>query len=222
MLKEVNRCFQSRFTSILEELGFDCFGFPIISEWESLVNKEGVCDNPIFSVYPYSDADKQYTVPNFEFKPLGLKIYWHKYPLRDAYSNIEITEELLNTVSEACFSELKKVRNVQKNGTTTLPNRFKQIVICGSSRFKDDFVKISREMTLNGVIAIPLNIYTKAEGIKLDSNKENMLKAMQMQKIAESDGIFIINKNGYIGENTKEEIEYAMSLGKSIEYLERT
>ena len=35
-----------------------------------------------------------------------------------------------------------------------------------------------------------------------------------------SDEIYVINKNGYIGESTKCEIEYAMETGKMINYLE--
>ena len=32
--------------------------------------------------------------------------------------------------------------------------------------------------------------------------------------------IFVINVNGYIGESTKSEIEYAISTGKKVNYLE--
>ena len=35
-----------------------------------------------------------------------------------------------------------------------------------------------------------------------------------------SDEIFVINKDGYIGQSTNNEIEYAKSLGKKISYLE--
>ena len=35
-----------------------------------------------------------------------------------------------------------------------------------------------------------------------------------------SDENFVINVNGYIGESTKSEIEYAKSLGKRVNYLE--
>lgn len=98
--------------------------------------------------------------------------------------------------------------------------RFKTIVICGSSRFKYEFQQITKDMTLKGVIAIPLNIYTKSDKITLNKEKKDLLMKMQLQKIADSDGIFVINKGGYIGENTKREIEYAESLGKNIEYLE--
>ncbi len=47
-----------------------------------------------------------------------------------------------------------------------------------------------------------------------------MLDEMHKQKIDMSDEIYVINLNGYIGESTKSEIEYANSKGKNISYLE--
>ena len=40
--------------------------------------------------------------PNFVFKPTGLKIDWYKYPLRDSYSNEEITFEELKEILKKC------------------------------------------------------------------------------------------------------------------------
>ena len=47
-----------------------------------------------------------------------------------------------------------------------------------------------------------------------------MLADIQNKKIEMADEIFVINKNGYIGDSTKIEIEFAKSLGKKINYLE--
>ncbi len=35
-----------------------------------------------------------------------------------------------------------------------------------------------------------------------------------------SDAIFVINKNKYIGDSTRKEIEYAKKIGKEIRFLE--
>lgn len=47
-----------------------------------------------------------------------------------------------------------------------------------------------------------------------------MLDDMHKRKIDMADGIFVINKNGYIGTSTRSEIEYAKKAGKTVEYLE--
>ena len=42
----------------------------------------------------------------------------------------------------------------------------------------------------------------------------------QVRKIDLADEVFVINKDGYIGESTKREIEYAKAKGKPIFYSE--
>ena len=41
-----------------------------------------------------------------------------------------------------------------------------------------------------------------------------------INKIDMADEIFVINVNGYIGESTKSEIQYALNKGKKVNYLE--
>jgi hypothetical protein len=53
----------------------------------------------------------------------------------------------------------------------------------------------------------------------LTKTKE-VLGDMHKRKIDMSDGIYVINVNGYIGSSTKSEIAYAIEHGKTIEYLE--
>jgi hypothetical protein len=47
-----------------------------------------------------------------------------------------------------------------------------------------------------------------------------MLDDMHKRKIDMADEIFVINKNGYIGDSTKSEINYAIQTGKKVNYLE--
>ena len=53
----------------------------------------------------------------------------------------------------------------------------------------------------------------------LTKTKE-MLDDMHKRKIDMADEIFVINVNGYIGDSTKSEIEYAKKHGKKVNYLE--
>ena len=54
--------------------------------------------------------------------------------------------------------------------------------------------------------------------ILLVSNKE-MLDRIHKEKIRMSDAIYVINKDGYIGESTKQEIEFAKEFGKEVLYM---
>ena len=53
----------------------------------------------------------------------------------------------------------------------------------------------------------------------LTKTKE-MLDDMHKRKIDMADEIFVINVDGYIGESTKSEIEYALANNKKVNYLE--
>ncbi|WP_022747572.1 hypothetical protein [Lachnobacterium bovis] len=52
------------------------------------------------------------------------------------------------------------------------------------------------------------------------SKTKEMLDDMHKRKIDMSDEIFVINVGGYIGDNTRSEIDYAIEHGKKVRYLE--
>lgn len=94
----------------------------------------------------------------------------------------------------------------------------KIITGCGSLKFKNEIMKITEKMELQGNCMIspiyPTNIDKDAY-----SDKEILiLDNMQKEKIKLSDAILVVNINGYIGSSTKSEIEYAKSLNKEIIY----
>ena len=44
---------------------------------------------------------------------------------------------------------------------------------------------------------------------------------MHKRKIDMADEIYVINVDGYIGDSTRSEIEYAHAIGKTVRYLEK-
>ena len=105
---------------------------------------------------------------------------------------------------------------------------YKVITLCGSTRFKDEFLKVQKDLTLKGNIVISVGLFGHSGDSEVWENMnegsltktKEMLDDMHKRKIDMSDEIFVINVNGYIGESTKSEIEYAKSLGKKVNYLE--
>ena len=96
--------------------------------------------------------------------------------------------------------------------------KYKVVTLCGSLRFgREIWDQISRKLVDSGYIVLkPDFCFTKDE----EKMFKKKLKLMHRQKIDMSDEIFIINKNGYIGESTKAEIEYAKLNEKKVSYLE--
>ena len=97
---------------------------------------------------------------------------------------------------------------------------YKIITLCGSIKFKEEFMKIQQKLTLDGNIILMPNFFNNIKKEDIDEEMKRMLDEMHKQKIDMSDEIYVINVGGYIGESTKTEIEYAKVKGKKISYLE--
>jgi hypothetical protein len=98
--------------------------------------------------------------------------------------------------------------------------KYKIITLCGSTRFKDEFLSEQKRLTLEGNIVISVGLFGHAGDTEVwsDSTKE-MLDDMHKRKIDLADEIFVINVDGYIGSSTRSEIEYATKTGKTVKYL---
>ena len=99
--------------------------------------------------------------------------------------------------------------------------KYKVITLCGSTRFKDQFMEAQKRLTLEGNIVISVGLFGHSgdEEVWKPGTKE-MLADMHRAKIDMADEIFVINVGRYIGESTRSEIEYAMANGKPVRYLE--
>ena len=105
---------------------------------------------------------------------------------------------------------------------------YKVVTLCGSTRFKEQFMEAQKRLTLEGNIVISVGLFGHAgdqevwdgmdEGT-LSKTKE-MLDDMHKRKIDMADEIYVINVGGYIGDSTRSEIQYAEEHGKRIRYYE--
>lgn len=102
------------------------------------------------------------------------------------------------------------------------------VTLCGSTRFKDEFMEVQKKLTLEGNIVISVGLFGHSgdkevwdgmdEGTM--SKTKRMLDDMHRRKIDLADYIYVINVGGYIGESTRAEIEYAEMHDKEVKYLE--
>lgn len=94
------------------------------------------------------------------------------------------------------------------------------ITLCGSTKFKEEYENIGRDLALQGHTVLSVNLFAHADNIELTPEQKIRLDNAHKQKISLSDAIFVINKNKYIGESTYGEIDWAERLGKEIFFLE--
>ena len=111
---------------------------------------------------------------------------------------------------------------------------YKVVTLCGSTRFKEQYMDVQKRLTLDGCVVISVGLFGHLgdEEVWKPDTKE-MLDDMHLRKIDMADEIFVIcstfgrllamgrkNVGGYIGESTRREIAYAEKIGKKINYLE--
>lgn len=102
--------------------------------------------------------------------------------------------------------------------------KYPVVTLRGSAKFKDAFY----ELTFEGNIEISVGLFSHLgnsevwDGIDegmLGKTKE-MLNDIHKHEIDMADSIYVINVDGYIGESTRSETEYAKAHGKTVHYLE--
>ena len=106
--------------------------------------------------------------------------------------------------------------------------KYKVITLCGSTRFKDEFMEAQKRLTLEENIVISVGLFGHSGDDEVWENMDEgtltktkeMLDDMHKRKIDMADEIFVINVGGYIGSSTRSEIEYAKAAGKPVRYRE--
>jgi hypothetical protein len=99
-------------------------------------------------------------------------------------------------------------------------NRPTIVCLCGSTKFKDAFIKATRDETLAGKIVLTVGFFGHIEKLDIGKETRQMLDELHIHKIDMSDEVFILNVGGYIGKSTRREINYSLAAGKYIRYLE--
>lgn len=112
--------------------------------------------------------------------------------------------------------------------TTTTTARPPVVVLCGSTRFEQEFRRVAAELTLDGAIVVKPDVFAndghaaKAHLPTVSADVKQRLDALHLRKIDLADAVIVVNPGGYIGESTRREIAYAEQVGKPVTYLHPT
>lgn len=92
------------------------------------------------------------------------------------------------------------------------------VALCGSTKFKEEFEKVNRALTLEGKIIISVGVFSHSEELLLTRIQKGILDKIHKRKIDMANSIMVLDVNRYIGDSTKGEIEYAEKQGKKVNY----
>lgn len=93
----------------------------------------------------------------------------------------------------------------------------KTYTLCGSMRFEKEMKEIAYYLETQKGYNILQCIYTVVDTTPTAAELK-ILERAHFHKIDISDGIYVLNIDGYIGESVHKEIEYAKLCGKEIIY----
>ena len=109
----------------------------------------------------------------------------------------------------------KKLEKIKRNS-----EKMNVITLCGSTKYKEEFILVNKWLTLQGNIVISVSMFGHIDKEPLTQEEKITLDAIHKRKIDLADEIFVVNVDGYIGNSTKEEIFYAESNGKKIRFFD--
>jgi hypothetical protein len=140
-----------------------------------------------------------------------------------------ITEGVKRVVAANLYADKSGIELLARAGVEVsiiqAPLKPHVICLCGSSRFKDEINAANVRLTLAGNLVLSLGLFGHADfpGMNWEtggSGTKIMLDELHKRKIDLADEIFVVNVDGYIGESTYSEIDYAVAHGKQVRYLE--
>jgi len=95
----------------------------------------------------------------------------------------------------------------------------KKITLCGSTKFREEFDLVNAWLSLNGHVVYSCAIFGHQSNINLTDDEKETLDQVHKLKILNSDEIYVINVDKYIGNSTASEIKYAQDHNMPINYF---
>lgn len=87
-------------------------------------------------------------------------------------------------------------------------NKRKVVTLCGSIKFWNKMEEINEKLALENEYVV-IGLTPRVTNRTFTEHDKELLGELHRAKIDLSDAIFVVNVNGYIGESTRVEIEYA-------------
>ena len=95
------------------------------------------------------------------------------------------------------------------------------VTLIGSAKFKNYFSWVEEQLILEGYIVLTPTIFRSCKQYeKMTKREKAMYRCIHREKIKMSDEVKVVNFMGYIDDDTRTEIDYAIRHGIKVTYLE--
>lgn len=93
----------------------------------------------------------------------------------------------------------------------------KIVTICGSMKFEKEMQRIAFLLETKHHFSVLQCVYN-VDSLEISEADREHLESAHLRKIEISDAIYVVDVQGYIGDQVSKEIEFAKSKGKEIIY----
>lgn len=94
----------------------------------------------------------------------------------------------------------------------------KVVTLCGSMKFQSDMMELAEKLAREGECVLT-PVYMVMKDREFSEEEVKRLKLEQFKRIELADEIFVVNVDGYVGESTMAEIEFAERYGKRVRWM---
>ena len=95
----------------------------------------------------------------------------------------------------------------------------KVVTLCGSMRFQNEMMEIAEKLAREGECVLT-PVYMVMKDCEISEEEVKRLKLEQFKRIELANEIFVVFVDGYVGESTMVEIEFAERNGKRVRWME--
>jgi hypothetical protein len=96
------------------------------------------------------------------------------------------------------------------------------VCLCGSTKFKQQFVEANFKETMAGKIVLSVGWYhVNGETYTPTDEEKKALDELHKRKIDLADEVLFLNVGGYMGQSTMSELGYALKNKKKVKFLEK-
>ena len=93
------------------------------------------------------------------------------------------------------------------------------VVLIGSSKFKHLFHQVAAILEKNGILCLMMGFFQHADSVPVSDEERIMMTQVDYKRIDLCKEVWVISVDNYVGESTRNEIEYASYRQKLIRMI---
>ena len=170
-------------------------------------------------LYHYFFKENSYQQKSEEVSSEGSSAQWPNTPTDFINQYSFYDQQQMYTLGAHAIA-VSRVYDMINHYFTKNSDECKVITLCGSTKFKPDFMRVQESLTDMGYTVLAPTVYSHySESDEIFTDRISILNKLRKNKILLADLIVVIDSTGYIGNGTNSEINFAREHGTPVVYM---